>query len=261
MKALLIAASALALVACSEPPPPPKPAPAPPKAEAPAPTPPPPVPKSVEPPPKAVEHTPPAHTPPPVKHVVEPKPKVTEPERLTRTTEPLFKEAPIKPQRKVDLTVKTRPGDAKAKAEAERKTREAQAERAAQLARLNTAVRNLGKDLSSGLKLEPVGPGAGGVSYSNYDLIVKKVYDDAWQAPDDVADDEATVRVSVTIASDGTVISARVVKRTGITALDKSVQRTLDRVRTIGYPFPEGARETERTYFINFNLKAKRLQG
>lgn len=244
----------------------PTPAPAPTKVEPPAPTPPTPAAKPVEVPPKPVAPTPKSVTPPPpkpptVKHVVEQKPKVTELQKTTKTTEPVVRETPIKPLRNVDLTVKTRPSDAKAKAEQEKQDKAAAAERAAQLARLNSVVKSLGKNLSSGLKLEPVGPGAGGPSYANYDLIVKKIYDDAWQAPDDVSDDEATVRVSVTIASDGTVISASVVKKTGISALDKSVQRALDRVKTIGYPFPEGVREAERTYIINFNLKAKRLQG
>jgi hypothetical protein len=40
--------------------------------------------------------------------------------------------------------------------------------------------------------------------------------------------------------------------------VDKSVQRTLDRVTFIA-PFPEGAKDKQRTYTINFNLKAKRL--
>jgi hypothetical protein len=42
--------------------------------------------------------------------------------------------------------------------------------------------------------------------------------------------------------------------------VDASVQRTLDRVKFIA-PFPEGATEKERTYIINFNLKAKRMLG
>jgi hypothetical protein len=36
------------------------------------------------------------------------------------------------------------------------------------------------------------------------------------------------------------------------------VQKTLDRVQQIA-PFPDGATEKERTYIINFNLKAKRM--
>ena len=69
-----------------------------------------------------------------------------------------------------------------------------------------------------------------------------------------------TIKVSVTIASDGTVISARIITPSGDASVDASVQRTLDRVTYIA-PFPEGATEKERTYIINFNLKAKRRLG
>jgi TonB family protein len=53
------------------------------------------------------------------------------------------------------------------------------------------------------------------------------------------------------------VISARIITPSGDPGVDASVQHTLDRVPFIA-PFPEGAKEKERTYTINFNLKAKR---
>jgi hypothetical protein len=43
----------------------------------------------------------------------------------------------------------------------------------------------------------------------------------------------------------------------GDEALDRSVQRTLERVRTIE-PFETGAKEEQRTYTINFNLQTGR---
>ena len=58
-------------------------------------------------------------------------------------------------------------------------------------------------------------------------------------------------------------IEAKVRERarpSGETGVDSSVQRTLDRIPFIA-PFPEGAKEKERTYTINFNLKAKRGIG
>jgi len=64
----------------------------------------------------------------------------------------------------------------------------------------------------------------------------------------------------VTIASDGTVITASIVTPSGDASVDASVQKTLDRVTFIA-PFPDGAKETERTYIINFNLKSKRMLG
>jgi hypothetical protein len=40
--------------------------------------------------------------------------------------------------------------------------------------------------------------------------------------------------------------------------VDASVQRSLDRVTTIGRPFPEGSKDQQRTYILKFDLRAKR---
>ena len=95
------------------------------------------------------------------------------------------------------------------------------------------------------------------MAYANYASVVKSIYDRAWTLPDSIANDDENVKVTVTIASDGTVMSAHIVERAGDAPVDNSVQRTLDRVTFIA-PFPEGATEKERSYTINFNPKAKR---
>jgi TonB family protein len=66
--------------------------------------------------------------------------------------------------------------------------------------------------------------------------------------------------VTVTIARDGTVISASLTSPSGNAAFDQSIRAALDRVRQVP-PFPPGAREDRRTVIINFNLLAKRLPG
>ena len=156
--------------------------------------------------------------------------------------------------------------EAKAKAQAEAKTRakaEADARRRAtqQLeSRLNSAFESLSKNLSSGTTVEPLGPG--GEAYADYGQVVKSYYDQAWIDPEDVSADAATVKVKIVIRRDGTVIADPITHRSGVPALDKSVQNALDRVRLRSLPpFPEGAKESQRTYIINFNLKAKRLVG
>jgi len=68
------------------------------------------------------------------------------------------------------------------------------------------------------------------------------------------------VKVKVVIARDGAVISDAIITRSGIPSLDKSVDNALRRVQQLP-PFPEGAKQTQRTFIINFNLKAKRLLG
>ena len=103
-------------------------------------------------------------------------------------------------------------------------------------------------------------PGTGSVSYANYASVVKSVYERAWRTPNDASNDDANTRVSVTIGSDGTVISSHILDPSGDAAVDASVQRTLDNVNFIA-PFPDGAKEKEKTFIINFNLKAKRMLG
>ena len=102
-------------------------------------------------------------------------------------------------------------------------------------------------------------PGNGsGAAYASYRDAIATIYYEAWTPPGNAANAEANTKVSVTIANDGTVISARIVTPSGDTQVDASIQRTLDRVTFIA-PFPKGAAEKERTYIINFNLKAKRM--
>ena len=67
----------------------------------------------------------------------------------------------------------------------------------------------------------------------------------------------AVAKATVTIGSDGTVISARVTEHSGDGPVDRSVQRTLVKVRFIAR-FPDGAKEKERTYIIRFMPKIKR---
>lgn len=103
-----------------------------------------------------------------------------------------------------------------------------------------------------------VGPGGGGPSYASYASWVQKIYLDAWAAPEDSASQSAVAEVSVTIASDGSVISSKFLNRSGDTQVDASVQRVLNRVTTMGRPFPDGMKEKHRTYILQFDLKIKR---
>lgn len=139
----------------------------------------------------------------------------------------------------------------------------AERERAAANAKLFA---NAGKRISSNLAPStqvdmPDGPGGGGVSYAPYAQIVRAKYTEAWRIPDDVTDDEAVVKVSVTIARDGSVISSRIITESGSKLVDRSIQNALDRVTTIGVAFPAGAKESQRTFTISFSLKAKKLLG
>ena len=136
-------------------------------------------------------------------------------------------------------------------------------ERAAATAKL---LANAGSRIKSGLSQTtqvnmPEGPGGGGFSYAPYAQIVKTVYTQAWSIPNDVTDDEAVVKVSIVVARDGSILSSRIVTESGSKLVDRSIQNALNRVTTIGVPFPAGAKESQRTFNISFSLKAKKLLG
>jgi TonB family protein len=128
--------------------------------------------------------------------------------------------------------------------------------------KLHDEVLRAARDLQSKLS-SPVAVGVSGDSsaeVANYASVVKSIYEQAWTPPDEAANDDANTKVSVTISSDGTVITAHIITPSGDAGVDETVQRTLERVTFIR-PFPPGSADKERTYIINFNLKAKRMLG
>ncbi|MFZ0829265.1 MAG: energy transducer TonB, partial [Verrucomicrobiia bacterium] len=127
---------------------------------------------------------------------------------------------------------------------------------AARARAIRKALQKLKNNLTSATTIDM--PGNSSVAYANYASAVKSIYDEAWTLPDHITNDEEITKVSVTIASDGTVITARIVTPSGDENVDASVQRALERVKEIA-PFPEGATDKERTYIINFNPKTKQM--
>ena len=216
--------------------------------------------------------TQPQAAPPPPQ--AQPRPeKVREPEPLPEPKPaPREEESsldPAKEKRKIEISTKliTR----KRETVDDRKTREeAQARQEAKVLadarrrvarQLGQAADALGSELSGGTTVEMLpGPGGGGVPYANFLQAVKSIYANAWLLPDGVEDNEATTMASVTIARDGTVVSAKIINFSGDSVVDHSVQTTLERVRRVP-PLPENAKEDQRTIKIYFNVKAKRSLG
>lgn len=215
-------------------------------------TPPPPVPVVVPPAP-AVQATP---QPPAPKAVVTPAPTLLD--KVADIFRPEPKPEPVKPppektetqlhkiQVNTQLVQRTAP---KTPATTDNSQQTARA--------ISTTIRNLKKNLSPGTTIDM--PGDSTVAYANYASVVKSIYDRAWTLPDSIANDDENVKVIVTITSDGTVISARIIERAGDAPVDASVQRTLDRVKFVA-PFPEGSTDKERTYTINFNPQIKKSE-
>ena len=220
------------------------------------PTPPAPAPEPViVPPPQPVPPTPAVQ---PVPQPPEPKPVVTPPPTIPERLANFFKPEP-KPVKPAPETPEPKPHQIQVNTQLVARVApkvSATPDNSQQTARLlNNTIKNLRNNLSSPTEVTLRGDST--VAYANYDSVVKSIYDRAWTLPDSIANDDENVKVIVTIASDGTVISAHIIERAGDAPVDNSVQRTLDRVTFIA-PFPDGATDKERSYTINFNPKAKR---
>ncbi len=195
------------------------------------PTPPPPKPPKV----KAREVTPPNEDPTPVEPAHTTKPKIVV------STTPVIRNTDAK-------AIAQAKAAADAKAQAEQNRRLASA--------LNSAASSIAGGVSKATDIK-LSPGfGGGPSYGNWLSAIKKIYTDAWIVPDGVTDDSATVTATVTIARNGDVVAASIVRASGNPLVDHSVKATLDRVTTTR-ALPEGAKEDQRTVTINFNVKAK----
>ena len=192
--------------------------------------------------------------------VPRPDPKPVEP-----TPKPDATESSDKPRKPVvDLTKvvrnpnktttpnKSTADDDKAKAQAE-------AKQAAK--RLETAMNNIQRGASTGVDVTTPGTPTGiGPSVAAFNDILKSIYFNNWHEPSDVTSEDGVVKVTVTVARDGSVIASRISKSSGDAAVDRSVQRTLENVTFIK-PFPEDWKESQRQFQLSFSLKAKRSAG
>lgn len=117
-------------------------------------------------------------------------------------------------------------------------------------------IKNMRNSYAAAIKVNMTG--ANRAAFANYASLVVTVYQRTWQPliPKSV-NRSRIAKVSVTVRRDGRVISSRIVRRTGNAALDRSVQRALDRVKTIGRPFPSGSSEAQRTFTLDFTPKIR----
>lgn len=203
---------------------------------------------------------------------VPPKPVPVDPSPITDAT---ARKAAPKPKPKVEINKTMVTRDNRAAEEARKRAAEqAEAAEAAEAARALAAARQvragqfnhaLGKlqsDLSGrSVVAVPYGPGGGGETYAGYGLYVRMIYQRAWRPPTEVPDNSSVVTARVVIAKDGRIMSADIVGKSGVSALDRSVAAALGRVTTIGRPFPEGSTDEQKTFLIDFDLQAKRGTG
>ena len=99
-------------------------------------------------------------------------------------------------------------------------------------------------------------PGSGSVAYASYKDALGSLYYNAWTS-EGAGNDEANAFVQITVASDGTVIDARIITPSGDEEMDTSVQRALQQVTSVP-PLPDKSK-VQQDFTIMFNLKAKRM--
>lgn len=122
---------------------------------------------------------------------------------------------------------------------------------------LERATASLGRSSQQSTVNVRIGGGGGGSANA---LYVRNAYNIAWVTPTDVTDHLATTEVEVVIRRDGTVVQSRILRRSGIASLDRSVESALKKVTRIQPfdPFPDPALE-QVAFTIGFNLQAKGL--
>jgi outer membrane biosynthesis protein TonB len=123
-------------------------------------------------------------------------------------------------------------------------------------------VQNLKEGLTSSTSIDV--PGPGGEAYAGYETVLQSIYkaryDEELAGAGDIARGKSEVETSVTVARDGSVVRHRITGRSSNAALNDLVQRVLTRVVFI-HAFPEGAKDSERTFNIIFDLKPKQGMG
>lgn len=261
----------------------------PPRPVEPTPPPPAPAPKPAEP----VKKKEVAKEPPPKPAKVEPRPlpvtakgkeaPVKKDTKKPREPEPSTKTAAAKPAPTKDTPTKSTikiadtshlvshkadaEAKAKQKADAEERARADAAAKAAQqahiqrVAKMRSILGGVQGGLSSPVDIHiDAGGGPNAQAFLDYGQMMVRIYEQAWLVPPNLSDSLAVVGVTVTVARNGRVLAWDLRKPSGNSAIDKSVRETLQKVFQFE-PFPASFREPQRTFNIDFNLKAKRTTG
>jgi len=120
---------------------------------------------------------------------------------------------------------------------------------------INAALKNLKKNLTPGIVVDV--PGTGSKSSANYRDALASIYYDAWTTPGGVTSETPNAIVRITVATDGTVITARIITSSGDAKVDDSVQRALERVPSVP-PLPDQLK-VQQDFTISFNLETKKM--
>jgi len=234
---------------------------------------------SVTPPPPAPAHAP-AQPQPPAVHVEQaraeavratppPRPEIKHPLPAPDDTKQLALESKPKtsnrpPRHEVQISNTPAHAATSAKKPQTNQSSQSSARAAARrLKEIENALADLASDVrSSGSQSQVVDVAGigGGEAFAGYRDAVFSAYYNAWITPDHAANRMGAVDAKVTIARDGSIMTAELVLPSDDKALDRSVERALREVTKLP-PFPTSTQDTQRTYVIRFSLEAKELSG
>lgn len=197
----------------------------------------------------------------------EPEPEPEPPAKSTKPTAPAKSTVKIANTQHLVSRQAELSTQAREKADADARTKARADEHAAQFARQQLAakMKSIIGGLQGGLSA-PVhvqvdaGSGPNALAFLDYGQDMVRLYEQMWIVPPNLSEAHAVVSVTVTVARDGRVLTWRVNRPTGNAAVDKSVRETLEKVRQFE-AFPASFRESQRTFNLDFNLKAKRSSG
>jgi TonB family protein len=199
--------------------------------------------------------------PPPKPIVAKPQPPEIEPEKEIKSTERNpFAEKTTK--KKIEVSTKlvsrstTKPKTNTSRENSSQEDSEAKAR--AEAARLAAKIKSVAGGLKSGFSgstaVDIVG-GSGDGGSVNWRDAVASAYYNAWETPEAVESSRELI-AEVTIAANGDVLSTRILRSSGNSAIDSSVQRALNRVKRVA-PLPN-PKEKQRIAPIVFNPLLKK---
>ena len=205
-------------------------------------------------PPRKVTPTPPRKvTPTPPRKVTPTPPRKVTPKKQSPELKPTKSKVTPKPKRK---TIKIAQNTQTSQGATVRPKKNTHPKTPSVSAKQLNTIKSMRSQLSAAINVNVAGANA--AAFTSYANLVVGVYRRAWEPliPSELARSRIA-KVSVTIRRDGRVLSARIVSRTGDAALDRSVQRALDRVSRIGKPFPSGSKDTQRTFTLDFTPRIR----
>ena len=192
-------------------------------------------------------------TPTPAKKVTPTPPRKVTPKKQTPALKPTKSKVTPKPKRN---TIKIAQNTQTSKGTTGRPKKNTHPKAPPVSAKQLNTIKSMRNQLSAAINVNVAGANA--AAFTSYANFVVGVYRRTWEPliPSGLVRSRIA-KVSVTIRRDGRVLSKRIIRKTGDAALDRSVQRALDRVKTIGKSFPSGSKDSQRTFTLDFTPRIR----